>query len=128
MTPAQSAIDAAFAGLSTLKKVIGRVRSKQVSSDDQKRTAKATALTWFHSHRPAVATATSEEHVQPIDRVYHDLIAFSAKAALKNRYLKTIGAGLKQISTFQIELALQLARSWGLALLRARHHRSWPDW
>lgn len=111
MTPAQSAIDAAFAELSTLKEVLSRARSKQVTSDDQKRTAKATALTWFHTRRPAVAKATSDEHVQPIDRVYQELIAFSAKAALKSKYLKTIGGGLKQISLFQIEFALQLAKA-----------------
>lgn len=50
MTDSQVTIDAALASVDSFQKFLKRQTSKQVSSDDEKQIAKATALAWFNNH------------------------------------------------------------------------------
>jgi len=123
VTPAQHAIEEALLELDRLKKVLHRLKSKQISSDDHRRTAKATALTWFHTHRPAVAAIASDESLQGLDRIYQDLISYSARATVRTRYVSLMRAGRANLIQFQTQHALELS---GTSTRAALNHDDVP--
>jgi hypothetical protein len=58
VTESQVTIDAAIAAVNRLQSFLKRQTGKQVSSDDEKQIAKATALAWFNNHRSVVAASS----------------------------------------------------------------------
>jgi len=113
VTPALDAVDAALQEMGRLRKVLSRGRSKQVSSDDERRTAKATALTWFHTHRHDVVAAVGENSLQAVDAAYQNLIACAAKATLRTRYVTLTNAVRVELGKLQAGRALELSRVGG---------------
>ena len=109
MTDSQVTIDAAIAGVDRLRKFLKRQTSKQVSSDDEKQIAKATALAWFNNHRPVVATALGDDQLKPLDDLYRALIAATTKASVRTKYLSTIKDIKKLFATVQTDHVLALA-------------------
>jgi hypothetical protein len=75
VTESQVTVDAALAGVESLEKFLKRLATKQVSSDDEKRIAKATALAWFNKQPPVVARAIGDDHLKSVDDLYPLLIA-----------------------------------------------------
>ena len=57
MPTVHEAIDAAINEATTALSRVNKVKSKQVRGVDDVATLKATAQTWFHTHRPIVAAA-----------------------------------------------------------------------
>lgn len=61
---------------------------------------RATALTWFKSHRPKLVTICSAADLQPIDEMYQRIVEASHKSAARSGYvdtLKEIHDGLVQL-------------------------------
>ena len=109
MRESQVTIDAALAGLDNLQKFLKRQTAKQVSSDDEKRIAKATALAWFNNQRPIVASAIGDDHLKQLDDLYRVLIAATSKASVRTKYLSTIKEIKKSFGRLQSEHVLALA-------------------
>jgi hypothetical protein len=88
VTPALRATDAALQDIDKLRKFLARGHSKQVHSDDERQITKATANTWFHTHRASVVTAIGQQPVEHLDATYKSLIACTGRATLRSRYLR----------------------------------------
>ena len=109
MTESQATIDTALASVESLQKFLKRQTAKQVSSDDEKRIAKATALAWFNNQRRVVAGAIGDDRLKSLDDLYRLLIAATSKASVRTKYLSTIREIRKSFGTLQSEYVLELA-------------------
>jgi hypothetical protein len=109
VTDNQVTIDAALASVDSLQKLLKRQTSKQVSSDDEKQIAKATALAWFNNHRPVVAVVLGDDQLKSLDDIYRALIAATTKASVRTKYLSIIKDIKRRFATVQTDHVLVLA-------------------
>ncbi|MGD0868038.1 MAG: hypothetical protein ABSB88_00695 [Bryobacteraceae bacterium] len=109
MTPAQQALASAADQCDRLKKVLRKGSTKQVQSNDEIQTAKATAHAWFNNLRPVVLAAVGDGHIKNLDDQYRSLIAASERATLRSKYLVIIKQARTLLSQVQVDQALALA-------------------
>lgn len=87
MPTVHEAIDAAIIEVTTARARVNKVTSMQVRGVDDVATLKATAQTWFHTHRPTVASGAPHADLSTVDDNYRDLLNSTSKHAAKNTYL-----------------------------------------
>lgn len=68
----------------TRKKPLPQVRGSERDA------IRATALTWFKSHRPKLVTTCSADDLQPIDEMYQGIVEASHKSAARAGYLNAL--------------------------------------
>ena len=66
---------------------VSKIKSNQVRGVDEKDSLKATAQTWFHSHRPIIATSAPNADLSRIDKNFTIVLNATAKSATKVKYL-----------------------------------------
>jgi hypothetical protein len=87
MTSAHDAIDAAIHESTAARNRISKVKTNQVRGIDEIAMLKATAETWFHTHRPLVATNGYSIDLSNVDACFKDVLDATAKHASKATYL-----------------------------------------
>ena len=65
---------------------------------------RATALTWFQSHRPKLVAIVSAADLRPVDEMYQKIVEASHKSAARSGYVDT----LKDISDSLVQLRSKL--------------------
>lgn len=83
-------IEAAIAEATSARKRISRVPSKQVRGVDDIGTLKATAQTWFHTHRPIVIDSRPGIDLSVVDTCFTNILNATSKYAAKSTYLKAL--------------------------------------
>jgi len=99
MNDADEAIYQAINEAERLRSIIRKKTSPQVRGSERG-IIRATALTWFKSHRPHLKTVFSESDLQPVDEMYQTIVEVSHREAARSRYLgifKSIGTSLVQL-------------------------------
>src|ERR1700678_2062004 len=97
MSTVHDAIDAAINEATTARLRVNKLKSKQVRGVDDVATLKATAQTWFHTHRPIVASGAPHVDLSPIDEKYTELLNSTAKYAAKATYLDVLKLARAQL-------------------------------
>ena len=87
MTDSLQDIEAAIQQTETARRLIARKKTKQVSSSDERVTLKATALSWFQTHRQCVVGCVDAALLAPIDDRYRRILAGTERKTLRTRYL-----------------------------------------
>lgn len=90
MPSAFEAIDAAIGEVTKARAIVTMVKTKQVRSQDAIAFLKATAQTWFYTHRPVVAAAAPALDLEAVDDNYKVILGSTAKHAAKSTYLNAI--------------------------------------
>jgi hypothetical protein len=90
MPTVHEAIDAAINEATTARSRVNKVKSKQVRGVDDVAMLKATAQTWFNTHRPIVAAGAPHVDLSPIDGQHTELLNATAKFAAKATYLEVL--------------------------------------
>ena len=109
MTGAQDAIDAALNESQRLRKALSKKSSKQVHSDDEKKVAKATAQSWFFSHRSIITPIVGEDSVKDIDEQFKLLISATNRATSRGKYIAALKQIEKLLGQLQAERVVELA-------------------
>lgn len=109
MTGAQDAIESALQESQRLRKALLKDSSKQIRSDDEKQVAKATALSWFRSHRATIVSVLEETSIRAIDEQFKSLIAATNRATLRSKYILALKHIEKLLGQLQAERVLELA-------------------
>lgn len=91
MATVHEAIDAAISEVTAARSRVSKLKSKQVRGVDDVATLKATAQTWFYSHRPVVVAEAPHVDVTTVDDNYTDLLNLTAKSAARTSYLGILG-------------------------------------
>lgn len=109
MTDAQREIESAIAEAERLKRILRKGKGLQVSSDDERRVARATVLTWFQTHRPTVVGVLSENLLQDVDNEYRRALAATDKKSLRKKHLDGLGRIKAQLAKLQSENVVSLS-------------------
>ncbi|HEX5105129.1 MAG TPA: hypothetical protein VFV87_15020 [Pirellulaceae bacterium] len=90
MPTVHEVLDAAVNEATAARTRVNRVRTVQVRRVDDVAMLKATAQTWFHTHRPAVAIGAPHVDLTGIDELYMKVLGATAKYTAKSTYLATL--------------------------------------
>ena len=88
-TPSE-AIDAAIQEVQTARSLVSKIKAKQVTGVDALASLKATALTWFNTHRTVITVGAPSVDVEPADRHYTIILNSTAKFAARQTYLTAL--------------------------------------
>lgn len=99
MNTADEAIYQAIREAERIRSAIRRKATPQVRGSERD-TIRATALTWFQSHRPKLAVIFPPADLQPTDQMYQNITEATHRNAARTRYLDT----LKAISDSLVQL------------------------
>lgn len=92
MPTVHQVFDAAINEATAARLRVNKVRSNQVRGVDDVDMLKATAQTWFHTHRPIVASGAPYVELAAIDTRYTAVLDATAKHAAKATYLAALKA------------------------------------
>jgi len=90
MNPAQSAFDQAIEEADKLRRTLRRNNSLQVKRVEERTNAKATALSWFNTHRASIVACLGERLLAGIDDHYNHLLTYCDKTVTRIKYIDTI--------------------------------------
>lgn len=88
MNEADEAIYQAIKEAERIRSVIRKKKAPQVRGSERD-VVRATALTWFQSHRPKLVAVFSEPDLQPVDEMYKTVVEASHKSASRSGYVDT---------------------------------------
>lgn len=90
MSTVHEAIDAAINETSAARIRVSKIRSNQVRGVDEIATLKATAQTWFHTHRPILTVGAPQVDLTSVDECFRMVLDATTKFAAKATYLKAL--------------------------------------
>jgi hypothetical protein len=90
MSNVDTTFDAAIAESAKARARVQKVKTKQVRGIDDVDSLKATAQTWFHTHRPKLVHELPSLDVSAIDTPYTIILSATAKHAVKATYLEAL--------------------------------------
>jgi hypothetical protein len=88
-TPSE-AIDAAIQEVSTARSAVLKVKTVQIRCVDVIGPLKATALSWFNTHRPAILAGAPRVELDDANRYYTIILESTAKSAARQTYLDAL--------------------------------------
>lgn len=112
MTSAQSSVDSAIKEVDRLRKIVHKSKTKQIRSDDERQVIKATAHTWFNSHRKLLSLAIGDDQLLDLDEEFRGLLAACGGAPSRSKCLK----GLKRTKLLLTQLQAEHVVAMGAAL------------
>jgi hypothetical protein len=102
MPTVHETIDAAMTEATAARNRVSKVTSNQVRGVDDIATLKATAQTWFHTHRPVVTAGAPGVDLSAVDACFSAVLNATLKYAAKTTYLNALKgakAGLLAVRT-----------------------------
>src|SRR5258708_8666009 len=89
MNEADEAIYQAITEAERIRTATRKKKAPQVRGSERD-VIRATALTWFESHRPKVTAIFSSAELQPVDEMYQRIVQASHKDAARTGYVNTL--------------------------------------
>jgi|HubBroStandDraft_6_1064221.scaffolds.fasta_scaffold05257_4 hypothetical protein len=80
-------LDAAIADIDRIRKFLGRTKDRQIRNGPDRDFLKATALSWFRSRRPIIATVLGADLLEAIDKPYQIILDASEKQSSRTNYV-----------------------------------------
>jgi hypothetical protein len=90
MTEGQQALDDALRRCDFLRKLLRKKADKQVRSEDERDTIKATSLAWFNNQKPQIVSVLELASVAPADKIYNQMLGASDRAGSRTHYLQSL--------------------------------------
>lgn len=90
MPTVYEAIDAAINEAAAARKRVSKVRTNQVRGVDDIAPLKATAQTWFYTHRPIIVSGAPAVDLSTVDARFKVVLDATAKHAAKGTYLNAL--------------------------------------
>ena len=85
MEQAYQAVESAIRETTNLRNYLGKGKSIQVHSPDERLVVKATARTWFATHKPNIVAVHDPASLQPVDESFEKLLAYSDRKILRSK-------------------------------------------
>ncbi len=92
MPTVHKAIDAAIREVTKARERVSAITARQVKNVDAVASLRATAQTWFHTHKPVVVEAAPGLDLAAVDQHYTKVLNSTAKHAAKQTYLDALKA------------------------------------
>lgn len=71
-----------------VKRFLSKIKTPQVRNAEHRDFLKASALSWFHTRRPAVMTALPSDLVDKLDESYRTILDAAERSSAKNTFVK----------------------------------------
>jgi hypothetical protein len=107
MEQAYQAVESAIRETTNLRAYLAKGKSTQVKSPDERLIVKATARTWFATHRPTIATVHDTASLKPIDEAFERLLGYSERHILRSK----IRGDCKQAVGLLVEVRATIVKS-----------------
>ena len=85
MEQAYQAVESAIRETTKLRSYLAKGKSNQVESSDERLVVKATARTWFATHKPTIAAVHDGASLKSIDESFEKLLAYSERHILRSK-------------------------------------------
>lgn len=108
MTAGQQALDDAIRRCKFLQSLLRKKKTKQVWTDDERATIKATCLAWFNNQNPKISSEVGADALAEADRIYDRMLKVSERAGSRSQYqqnLKSLHNELLEIRSKQMAAA-----------------------
>jgi hypothetical protein len=92
LTGGQQALDDAIKQCKFLQTLLRKKSTKQIWSDDERGTIKATCLAWFNNHKPKLVPELDASTLSSADGVYDRMLTASERAGSRLQYQQSIKA------------------------------------
>jgi hypothetical protein len=79
-------IEACLREVEQARNRVSRIKTKQVTSADDRDYLKSVAYAWFKSHRPSLVTAIGEDSLESVDLELRTILDATARASAKGTY------------------------------------------
>jgi hypothetical protein len=79
-------IDGAIAEIDCVRKLLGKLKMRQIRNSEHRDLLKATALSWFRNRRGPIARSISSELLLAIDRPYQRILDATERDSAKSTY------------------------------------------
>lgn len=90
MPSTHESIEASIDLVESAKKRVQKISANQVRGLDEIASLKATAQTWFYTHRPAIFTNAPNLNLSIVDRCFKAVLDATSKSAAKATYLNSL--------------------------------------
>lgn len=104
MSDAHAEIDRAIAEIDHVRKVLARLKARRIRNSEHRDLLKASALTWFRSHRGPVVGAIRADLLDGIDRPYQRVLDAAERDSAKNTYLVAVRDAKNALAAARAEL------------------------
>ena len=111
-------LDAALAEAERARKMLARIKGKQVRNAEHRDYFKATALSWFRSRRPRLTTLVAADLLEAVDRPYRTFLDATERASAKSTYVDNL---------LTVKAAMVAARGAMLTAVPSFSNRTAPD-
>lgn len=102
-----AAVEQAIEAIEKLRRVLSRVRTAQVTREEERDLVQATALGWIRSERKAFPQNGGPSTLEEVDACYRNLFDFSKRAITRARYkttLRELRAALVRLRSQAVEV------------------------
>jgi hypothetical protein len=90
MPTVHDTIDAAIQEATAARGRVNKIKTAQVRGIDEVASLKATAQTWFHTHRTVIASGASHADLTAVDNAYRVVLDATDRAAAKTTYVNAL--------------------------------------
>jgi hypothetical protein len=101
MKEAVDAVDAAIREVTSARKLVGDVKTKQVSGRETLSVLKSTAYAWFYTHRAKVTASDADQDLAEVNRQYQTVLESTDKHAAKQTYLDALKDATKSLNSLR---------------------------
>ena len=87
MSASADSIEACFREVERARNRVSRIKTKQITSADDRDYLKSVAYSWFNSHRPLLVESIAEDAIEPVDVKLRAVLDATARSTAKTTYL-----------------------------------------
>lgn len=102
MNVGHDAVDAAITECDRLRKILKKSATAQVRSQEERNLIKATALTWFRTHRPVVNRFVEALELEGVDGFWKSALTKTDQAATRSSYIQLLKEAHDELSRIRV--------------------------
>lgn len=106
MADHHSEIESAITEIEHIRKLLGKLKVRQIRNSEHRDVLKATALSWFRNHRVFIIGSISTDLLTAIDQSYQTILDATAREAAKSTYFNAANQAKESLVSARSEALL----------------------
>jgi hypothetical protein len=90
LTSHHSEIETAIEEIDHIRKLLAKIKVRQIRNSEHRDVLKATAFSWFRNHRASIVGSISADLLAKIDQSYQTILNATEREAAKSTYLSAV--------------------------------------
>lgn len=106
MVDQHTEIESAIAEIDHIRKLLSKIKVRQIRNSEHRDVLKATALSWFRNHRTNIIGSISPELLATIDQSYQTILHATERDAAKSTYIRAVNKAKETLIKSRSEILL----------------------